>query len=116
MPRKTKAAKAATAKNNEDNLLLHDAMKLANAERRAQGLLAQDDDESQQPSRNRPRKQRVVTTVPAETNASSTSSTVAIEHDVVEPGGQATIKALVSTPTEAQSQQPARKRLRKQRA
>ena len=116
MPGKTKAAKAATAKNNEDNLLLHDAMKLANAERRAQGLLAQDDDESQQPSRNRPRKQRFVTTVPAETNASSTSSTVAIEHDVVEPGGQATIEALVSTPTEAQSQQPARKRLRKQRA
>lgn len=116
MPRKTEAAKAATAKNHEENLLLHDAVKLAKAERRAQGLLAQNENESQQPTRTRLRKQRDVAIVAAETNASSTSSTVAIEHDVVEPGGQATIEALVSTPTEAQSHQPVRKRLRKQRA
>ena len=116
MPRKTTAAKAAAAKNNEENSLLQDAMRLAEAERRAQGLLAQNEDESQQPARTRLRKRRDVAIVAAETDASSTSSTVAIEHDVVEPGGHAMIEALVSTPTETQSQKPVRKRLRKQRA
>jgi len=116
MPRKTTAAKAAAAKNNEENSLLQDAMRLAEAERRAQGLLAQNEDESQQPARTRLRKRRDVAIVAAETDASSTSSTVAIDHDVVEPGGHAMIEALVSTPTETQSQKPVRKRLRKQRA
>ena len=98
MPRKSKAAAAAAAKEDEEKRLLLEAIKLADAERRDQEHLAQDEDNSPPPQRKRLRKDRAEKKVATENSSNSVPSSVAVGRDEADLRGHAGHDALVSTP------------------
>jgi len=97
MPRKSKAAAAAAAKEEEEKRLLQEAIKLADAERRGQEHLAQDENNSPV-RRKRLRKVPTEKNLAVENSSKSVPSSVAVAPDEADHRGHAGHDALVSTP------------------